>query len=220
MLSSINGNIAFHANESSAERLQNSFTCPDDFERMQKLVSQCDVVFIGSRSIECELGAFRVAHLKSSQQEPEWIIFTRTGNISFKSPFWKQKNLPKSLFFVSSFNVQEKPIFSIEEKEFNDIQGLNGVRIKCYSGNITGLIQYLKEKNYKKAALLGGGKLNSAFWENNLVNELYLTLSPFLVGGEHLPVLLDTKIPLQKKLILKKCKHKNGFVFLDYFINS
>jgi len=210
MLSSINGKIAFHANESSAERTKNNFTHPEDFLRMQTLVAECDVVFHGAHSIEAELGAFRVAHLTKNKKEPEWIIFTRSGNISFQSPFWKQKGIAKSLFFVSSFDTKEEPILQVEEKEFNF------GKITCLLGNITGLIQYLKNKKYKKAALLGGGKLNYAFWENNLVDELYLTLSPFVVGGEEAPSILNSQKFFKRELMLQKCTYKDNFVYLDY----
>jgi len=219
MLSSLDGKIAFHANESSVERNKNNFTCPEDFERMRKLVSECDVVFHGARSIESEKGAFRVADLRKSstysniqneKNEPEWIIFTQSGQISFQSPFWKQEGILKSLFFVSSFDLNEFPILKVEEKEFNF------GKINCYLGSIGGLIQYLTNKQYKKAALLGGGKLNTAFWESNLIDALYLTLNPFIVGGEETPTLLNLKKHLNKKLQLVQCKNKDGFVFLDY----
>ncbi len=214
MLSSINGKIALHSNESSAQRLEEGFACSQDFERMQKIVAQCDVVFIGAHSIECERGAFRVAHLRQEQTEPEWIIFTRTGNISFKSPFWNQKNIIKSIFFVTSFNMEEEPILRVEEKKFNF------GTITCYLGNMLGLKEYLVNKKYKKAALLGGGKLNSAFWENNLVDELYLTLSPFVVGGDDSPNLLNMSSFFKKKLILKKYEARENFIFLDYSVEE
>lgn len=214
MLSSLNGKIAFHTNESSTERNKNSFTCKEDFERMRKLVSQCDVVFHGAQSIESESGAFRVADLRQSQTEPEWIIFTRTGHLSFQSPFWKQEGIPKSIFYVTSFNKEENPAFRKEEKEFNF------GKITCYFGNIIGLLQFLKNKNYNKAALLGGGKLNSAFWEQNLINKLYLTLSPFLVDGDNLPNLLTANAHMEHKLTLEKSYSKNSFVYLDYTLNN
>lgn len=214
MLASVNGKIAFHTNESTTERNNNHFTCPDDFEHMRSLVAQCNVVFCGARTIETERGAFRVSDLRSSKHEPEWIIFTRSGELSFKSPFWTQEGIPKSLFFVSSFNMNEAPVFKIEEKEFNFC------KITCYLGNINGLILYLKNKNYTKVALLGGGKLNAAFWKNHLVDELYLTVSPFIIGGENIPELLQLKENfINRKLILKNCESKGNFVFLDYIVN-
>lgn len=210
MISSINGKIAFHSNESSAQRNANGFTCVEDFEHMRGLVATCDVVFHGARSIESEAGAFRVAHLRSTKDEPEWIIFTRSGNISFQSPFWRQKGIPKSLFFVSSFNINEDPILKIETQDFYF------GKLKCYLGNISGLIQYLENKSYTKAALLGGGKLNAVFWDNNLVHDLYLTLSPFLVGMQEAPNLIDSYTMNFSTLLLNKCYTNNHFVYLHY----
>ena len=57
------------------------------------------------------------------------------------------------------------------------------------------------------------------FCKNNLIDELYLTLSPFIVAGEDAPNLLNTDEQLKQKLILKNCQHKNGFVFLDYNVD-
>lgn len=210
MLASVDGRIAFHRNESSSERTKNHFTCTADFERMRHLVAQCDVVFHGAHSIETEIGAFRVADLRHNKEEPEWIIFTRSGEISFQSPFWKQTGIPKSLFFVSSFNLSEEPILKVEEKEFHF------GTIKCLLGNVTGILDYLKNKGSKKAALLGGGKLNTAFWENNLVDELYLTISPVVIGAEEAPQFVNSKSILRSRLVLKKCEVKENFVFLDY----
>lgn len=214
MLSSLDGKIGFHSSESTSERNNAQFTCSEDFERMRKLVSQCDVVFHGARSIESEQGAFRVADMRASQDEPEWIIFTRSGNLSFQSSFWKQEGISKSLFFVSSFQSDEPPILQIEEKEFPF------GKIRCLLGNISGLIEYLKRKGFQKAALLGGGKLNSAFYEQDLVDELYLTLSPFLVGSENAPLLLDCHKLIKKKLKLKKIEKVHDFVFLDYLFEK
>ncbi len=214
MLASINGKIAFHDKESSSERAKNAFTCQRDFERMAKLVAQCDVVFHGASSIESEKGAFRVAALRKLQNEPEWIIFTRSGNISFQSPFWKQEGIPKSIFFVSSFNMQEKPILRVEEQE------APVGKITCYLGNMPGLIQHLKNKKYTKAALLGGGKLNTAFMQNNLIDELYLTLSPFIVGSSNAPSLFDFQENFTKRMILKNCESFDGFVYLNYLLST
>ena len=210
MLASINGKIAFHSQESSNERIKNKFTCEYDFEHMRSLVSQCDVVFHGARSIETEEGAFRVAHLREKNDEPLWVIFTRSGEISFQSSFWRQKNVPKSIFFVTSFNTSEDPILNVQENEY-----FFG-KITCFFGNINGLFKYLIEHNLTKIALLGGGKLNAAFWENKLVNELYLTLSPFAVGGEYTPNLFDFTKQFHQKLELKKSEIHEQFIFLNY----
>jgi riboflavin biosynthesis pyrimidine reductase len=214
MLASVDGKIAFHSNESTTERAKNGFTCDEDFERMRNLVAECDVVFIGARSIETEKGAFRVSNKRNTKDEPEWIIFTQSGNISFKSSFWKQSGIPKSIFFASSFNSNEPPILRVEEKDFGF------AKITCYLGNISGLLNFLNKQKKSRAALLGGGKLNAAFWQNNLVNELNLTLSPIIVGDDQAPKLFEFKSIIKQKLKLKNIFYSNNFVFIDYAIEE
>lgn len=210
LLASIDGKIACHSHESTRERETNGFTCKSDFLRMQRLTSQCDVVFIGANTIESEQGAFRVSSLRDDGTEPQWIVFTRSGEIPFQSPFWKQENIPKSIFFVSSFDPKEKPEFHIKETD------VNGIKIDYYLGNISGLFNYLQKKGCQKAALLGGGKLNAAFWEYDLVDELYLTISPVLVGRNEAPGLVNAQHLLGKKLKIQKIITENDFIYVDY----
>jgi riboflavin biosynthesis pyrimidine reductase len=210
MLASMNGKIAFHSQESTEERHRNSFTCAEDFEKMRHIVSKCDAVFIGAKSIETEKGAFRVSDLRANSDEPMWIVFTRSGNLSFLSPFWKQKNIPKSLFFVTSFDTKEEPVFSTREDNYDF------GKITSYLGNINGLLDFLKKTKKTNIALLGGGKLNGAFWEQNLVDELYLTISPFLIAGEYAPGFLGIEKNYKQKLKLIKSKVSENFLYLKY----
>ena len=88
--------------------------------------------------------------------------------------------------------------------------------VRYYLGNILGLLNYLTSVNKKRFALLGGGKLNDAFWEQNLVNELLLTVSPVLIGNPHSPSLVSSSHLLLKKLECKKVAQAGNFVFIDY----
>jgi 2,5-diamino-6-(ribosylamino)-4(3H)-pyrimidinone 5'-phosphate reductase len=210
MAATIDGKIASHQKQSSLERNQTGMLCKDDFERMRNAVAGCDAVFIGAQSMESEVGAFRVSDLREGNTEPEWIVFTQSGNISFNHNFWQQEKIPKSIFFVSSFHISEKPVFRIEEK--NECFG----KIHYYLGNISGLIKHLKSKNKNRFALLGGGKLNAAFWEQDLVNELLLTICPVLFGNVHSPSLVSSSHLLSKKLECKKVSQSGNFIFIDY----
>ena len=209
MAASIDGKIAFHAKESSAERRNSGFINDADFKRMQKLVASCDVVFLGARSIETEQGAFLVSHLRPNNDEPEWIIFTRSGELPFSSGFWRQKKIKKSLFFVSSFDLSEPPQLTKQQTEFGLTQ---------YLGNISGLLRALSTNGVKKIALLGGGILNGAFWEQKLINELYLSLSPLLIGCQDAPCILSTPHVINQKLKLQSVSKEDDFLFLDYLV--
>ena len=75
---------------------------------------------------------------------------------------------------------------------------------------------YLNSINKKRFALLGGGKLNTAFWEKNLVTDLLLTVSPLIIGNMHSPNLVSSSHLLSKKLECRKVTQSGNFVFIDY----
>ena len=79
--------------------------------------------------------------------------------------------------------------------------------------NIKKLIGKLK---YKKIAILGGAQTYSYSLENNLMDEIYLTIEP-LVFGKGINLFADTKI-LNKKFKLFNIKKLNnkGTVLLHY----
>lgn len=216
MLASVDGKIAFHSQESTAEREQKKFTCTADFERMRSLVSQCSTVFIGAKSLEVEKGAFRVADLTQTGLEPEWIVFTQSNKVNLEHPFWQQNGIPKALFHMASASIHDAPVLKIERI---------GKMIK-YTGNLAGLFNLISKRNSATScdslathtvALLGGGKLNAIFWEQGLVQELYLTLSPHMMGNSiQARAIVDSQKHINGTLELLKVSHSKNFVFLDY----
>ena len=215
MACSVDGKIASHEAESTQERNLLGYTCAKDFERLRRAVAQCDVVFLGARSMACEKGAFYVSDLRKNQQEePEWILFTRSGNVSFQNDFWYQKKIRKSIFFntSNSDSDDETPFLEVQHKQ--EVFG----NITYYIGNLKGLLNHLKIKKSNKIALLGGGKLNALFWEKNLVSELLLTISPIMCGFTEAPALVYAPKLLTKKLQCKKVEQSDDFVFIDYVV--
>jgi riboflavin biosynthesis pyrimidine reductase len=205
MLSSLNGKIAQDGTQSTRDRHLFGFTCDDDFQQMISLVSECDAVFIGASSMSVEAGAFRTAHLRLKKDEPEWIVFTQSGQINFQNPFWHQEGIPKSVFFSTSFSPQEKPI----------LKEVPGDLHTDYVGNIGGLLENLYKKGMRKIALLGGGRLNAAFYKAGLVDELYLTLAPQFVCSELCIDLIYSVERHNMPFCINKIELKNNFIYLQ-----
>ena len=210
MAISVDGKIASHSCESTTERKQIGMLCAADFQRLKETVALNDCVFISSKSIEVEKGAFRVHKHSKNGREPEWIVFTLSGLSNFSHPFWSQTGIPKSLFHVLDFNINSPPNLSINEFI------LENEKITLYKGNISGLLEYLVKNKKTKYGLLGGGRLNASFWEQNLVNHLFLTLSPMLFGKFDLPSLVSSSHLLLKKLKCEKITQSGDFIFIDY----
>ncbi|MBI2442431.1 MAG: dihydrofolate reductase family protein [Candidatus Levybacteria bacterium] len=83
------------------------------------------------------------------------------------------------------------------------------------------LITRLSKEGFETVLLVGGGEINRAFLEENLVDELYLTLEPRIFGRgnsvfvegdfEHvLQLLASTKLNDKGTLLLHYLVMKNG----------
>ena len=95
--------------------------------------------------------------------------------------------------------------------------GVEGVEI--VSGNLKEFIENLKSKDGKNIWLSGGGELAKSFLDENLVDEVYLGVTPLLLGaGIPLFPELTREIPL-RLISCKTYKHKkedNAMVELLY----
>lgn len=110
---------------------------------------------------------------------------------------------------------------------FNDGSTFNGLDVVVVStvktfedarvvGSPSEAINYLKEKGYEKAFVIGGVTLANAFLAENLVDEMYVNIEPYLEEG------LQLKPGDGKSQDLKLLGHqeiaKTGIVQLHYGI--
>lgn len=64
-------------------------------------------------------------------------------------------------------------------------------------------LSYLESKNIEEALLIGGGKLNTSFIKQGLINEIWLTLTPYIIGKGR-PFISPDEFDLPLELI--ECK--------------
>jgi dihydrofolate reductase len=76
-------------------------------------------------------------------------------------------------------------------------------------------LNLVRRAGYKKALIVGGTKLNSSFFEQNLVGEIMLDVEPFLFS-KGLPLIMAP--PFVRKLKLLAAKKYKGGVNLHYKI--
>jgi len=62
------------------------------------------------------------------------------------------------------------------------------------------LLKDLAKREFEQVVLGGGAQINKLFLEQNLVDEIYLTIEPKLFGSGH-PLLSETKIDVDLELI-------------------
>lgn len=80
------------------------------------------------------------------------------------------------------------------------------------------LINKLEERGYKEALLIGGEQINTEFFKENLVNEVWLTLEPNLFGiGNQL--VLSEKLNVDLTLQNIEKLNEKGTLLLKFKVN-
>ncbi len=201
---SIDGKIATRSGDSKLSSKR-------DLTRLHKLRSQVDAIIIGKNTVYKDDPLLTVRYFKG--KNPIRIILDSCGTISNKSKILQTSNKVKTIIVVTKKitkkNLQKLKKFSVEII----IVGENQVNIKS-------LIKILSKRKIKTILLEGGGTINWEFIKNNLVDEFFITITPFILGGKDAITLVQGegfhKITKSQKLRLNVIKRLENDLFLHY----
>ena len=201
---SIDGKIATRSGDSK-------LSSKKDLTRLHKLRSQVDAIIIGKNTVNKDDPLLTVRYSKG--KNPIRIILDSHGTISNKSKILQTSNKVKTIIVVTKKitkkNLQKLKKFSVEIM----IVGENQVNIKS-------LIKILSKRKIKTILLEGGGTINWEFIKNNLVDEFFITITPFILGGKDAITLVQgegfDKITKSHKLRLNVIKRLENDLFLHY----
>jgi len=201
---SIDGKIATRSGDSKLSSKR-------DLIRLHKLRSQVDAIIIGKNTVYKDDPLLTVRYSKG--KNPIRIILDSCGTISNKSKILQTSNKVKTIIVVTKKitkkNLQKLKKFSVEII----IVGENQVNIKS-------LIKILSKRKIKTILLEGGGTINWEFIKNNLVDEFFITITPFILGGKNAITLVQgegfDKISKSHKLRLNGIKRLENDLFLHY----
>jgi len=149
----------------------------------------------------------------SKGKNPIRIILDSYGTISNKSKILQTSKKVKTIIVVSKKitkkNLQKLKKFPIEIM----VIGENQVNIKS-------LMKNLGKRKIKTILLEGGGTINWEFIKNNLVDEFFITITPFILGGKKAITLVQgegfDKITKSYKLRLNGIKRLENDLVLHY----
>jgi len=201
---SIDGKIATRSGDSKLSSKR-------DLTRLHKLRSQVDAIIIGKNTVNNDDPLLTVRYSKG--KNPIRIILDSSGTISNKSKILQTSNKVKTIIVVTKKitkkNLQKLKKFPVEII----IVGENQVNIKL-------LIKILSKRKIKTILLEGGGTINWEFIKNNLVDEFFITITPFIIGGKDAITLVQgegfDKITKSHKLRLNVIKRLENDLFLHY----
>ncbi|NNL58299.1 MAG: 2,5-diamino-6-(ribosylamino)-4(3H)-pyrimidinone 5'-phosphate reductase [Nitrosopumilus sp.] len=201
---SVDGKIATVTGDSNLSSKQ-------DLVRLHKLRSKVDAIINGKNTVTQDNPLLTIRYAKG--KNPIRIILDSKGSISKNSKILQTSNKIPTIIAVSKqiskSNFDKLNKFPVEVI----VTGKNSVNIKS-------LLKKLYDKKIKTVLVEGGGTINWEFIRHGLFDELIVTLSPFLIGGNDAVSFIQgrgfRKITNSPNLHLKSMKKLKNHLVLCY----
>jgi riboflavin-specific deaminase-like protein len=174
LATSLDGKIA------SADRGLFPLGTPADRRQMQVLRKRADAVLMGASTLRAYKGPLKIRGEKAA---PLNVIVSST--LSGISPSWSFFKEPKigRLLFVS------KKIDATRRRKFGKVAEL--FLLDPRKATAPQIVDELSRRGIKKLLVEGGGSVMWDFASADLLDELHVTLTPWVVGGADAPTLVD-----------------------------
>ena len=167
------------------------FSSAQDLHHLEEQVAQADAVLIGAgtlrihgttmRVLDPELIQARVARGQTPQ--PIQIVCSRSGDFNPDLKFFRQP-VPRWLLTTTcstaNINIQSKKfdrVLSISDDQISNGQNIDWQRAWLELASL----------GIDRLCILGGSEIATALWEQDLIDELQLTICPVIFGGATAP---------------------------------
>ena len=184
-----------------------------DTIRVHKLRSKSDAILVGKNTVQQDDPLLTVRFTKG--KNPTRIILDSHGTIKNDSKIIKTCKRVPTMIVVSEL---------VSKSNLNRLQKLPIDVIICGKTqvNITKLLSILSKKGIKTVLLEGGGTLNRSFLKKNLIDEMVIALTPYVLGSENTVSLFEgisfPSLKMKLPLKLKNVQKSGNEIILNYKI--
>lgn len=165
---SIDGKIA-------TRKLDSKLSSMKDLKKIHKLRSSVDAILIGKNTAMIDNPLLTVRHVKG--KNPLRIILSSRCELSADLRIIQSSREVPTLIVHSSM----APKKNIKNLQKYHIQFLSVGKTKI---NLKKMLKKLYERGIRSILVEGGSTVNWSFISQNLFDELYITITPFIVGGK------------------------------------
>jgi riboflavin-specific deaminase-like protein len=177
---------------------------PADKHLMRELRAEADVVLHGAGTVRADPLSARVPpELAAQRQErgltaqPLGAIITRSGNLPRHHPYYESA----TVIYITS----DKPM--VIDSETTEV---------CRVASVAAAIEDLRRRGVRRILCEGGPTLNTSLLQQNLVDEIFLTIAPKLLGGEDPLTIVKGPSLDTIHLELRSLVELDGELFLKY----
>lgn len=179
--------------------------------RIHKLRSKVDAILVGLNTIKRDDPLLTVRYTKG--KNPLRIILDSKACINKKSRIIKTCKKFPTIIAISK-KASRKNVLQLKKHPLEVIESGNNLI------NLKNLLQILSKKKIKTLLVEGGGTVNWEFIKQGLVDEIIITITPYVIGGKNAITLVDGEgfslIQKASKLKLKKTSKMGNEIILHY----
>jgi 2,5-diamino-6-(ribosylamino)-4(3H)-pyrimidinone 5'-phosphate reductase len=202
---SLDGKIATKSRESELSSKQDKI-------RVHRLRTKVDAIIVGIKTVEADDPLLTVRYAKG--KNPTRIVLDSFGSILPRTKIIKTANKVPTIIAVSK-KAPKKNLARLAKYPVKIlVVGQNKVDLKK-------LFKALQKEKIKTILLEGGGTLNWEFVRQGLIDELVVTVTPYVVGGKDAITLVDgagfSTIADSLKLKLHKMNKQKNEIILHYY---
>ena len=195
-----------------------SLGSPSDRYLMDVLRAKVDAVVIGARTLSSDGWAIRVRHPDIRMQRVEQkrtphplnVVLSTDLRIPARAEFFTYPETEKLVI-----TTRRAPATRVERfGRLAEVVVLPRERIRARDA-----LRVLADRGAKRVLVEGGGTLNFSFFRENLVDEVYLTITPRILGGATAPTPVDGRGFLKNshvRLKLVSSSRNGDELFLRY----
>jgi 2,5-diamino-6-(ribosylamino)-4(3H)-pyrimidinone 5'-phosphate reductase len=215
-------NMAMSADGKVSTYRRETFSLGSAWDRrlMDLLRARADAVVIGARTLSLDGWAIRVRDpaIRKRRAErrgnphPLNVVVSTDAKLPAKCEFFACPDTEKLV--ITTRRAPEKRVERL--RKIAEVAILPGERIRARD-----VLDLLAARGARRVLVEGGGTLNFSFFREGLVDEIYLTVTPRILGGADAPTPVDGKGFLkgaQIRLRLATVRRRGDEVFLKYCV--
>lgn len=168
------------------------FTSRIDRGLMDEIRADADAVLIGAGTLRAEDPPVRIKaarrrderRRKGKPPHPVSVILSRSMQLPRTGRYWEDDQVERVI--ATTEQAKDEQVLA-----FKDLAEV--IRAGRTSVDLHEFCRMLADRGIGRLLVEGGGEVNMAFWEAGLVDEVYLTLCPVVIGGSTAPTAADGK---------------------------
>jgi riboflavin-specific deaminase-like protein len=217
----INMAMTADAKIASANRAISSFGSPRDREHLLELRASADAVMAGARTVDLNpinMGPGGEKHVRSRTKKGMQpynvrIIVSRSGTVNPQARVFREKFSPVLVLTTRQATAKRLAALKAAAHEVK-ICGAREI-------NFQSAFRWLFEKwKIRRLVCEGGGELNDDLFQADLVDELHLTVCPWIFAGRAAPTIADgtgaAKLARAGQFELKSARRVGAELFLRF----